>query len=494
MSGQKIYKYAKKYNRMGWITHPLSNPKSKGDAPGKKPILSNWQQRRSCETDDEVLNKWYCEKEYNIGLICGKINNVTVIDFDSYLFKHYLFDGLDIKTMFDRRVKGRSHYYFEYEPSLKFVNRHNTLGIEIMTGNNHQVVIPPSIHADGQEYKWYNKKYGIQKMNPKLLRRIKKLLDYERNLITCISKCRSWVRDVFDNRLDVHDEDTMLALASELKKNGLKLEEMHVFCIIMLRKNYSKDKTTKKWDYVKATPWSYKTLKDKLPSHIQPHIKRQKPSYTERPHNPQMVDPSISSRAKLLKMSYWVSERKLGIVEFHDRKTNKLVAKLRLNTSDGKWYDDNYKNTNRTVEVNETNSAFYLYFLDEMRGEHGLPLGKWRKESEFCKTRVFKRQVLDMVTGMPMTEMFIVCKTRLTVKDNWITINEYVPLYTKMDPGVKKHKIRSLYKAGVTDVNILSKLFGYKSNMGVYKIIKDLTDVKRMCKLVDASSHTAKSS
>jgi len=57
-----------------------------------------------------------------------------------------------------------------------------------------------------------------------------------------------------------------------------------------------------------------------------------------------------------------------------------------------------------------------------------------------------------------------------------------------MDPGVKKHKIRSLYKAGVTDVNILRSLFGYKSNMGVYKIIKDLTDVKRMCKFVDASS------
>lgn len=491
MSGKKIYKQVLEYNKRGWITHPLTNPKDDTKDAGKIPIIPGYQKLKFCETEDKVLRNWYCKNGCNVGLLCGKKNNVTVIDFDSYKFKEFLFEGLNIKTMFDKRTKGRGHYWFKYEPSLEYINRHNTLGIEIFTGDNHQIVMPPSVHASGEEYKWYNKRYGIQKMPTVLVKRIKSLILDEKYLMECILRCRPWVKSVYDEKLDVHDEDTMVALSSELKKNGLTIKQMHIFCIVMLGKNYNKNKTIRKWSYIKGIPWKYKTLRERLPAHIQIHLKKQSrdTTLTERVHNPQAVDSSIVARAKLLRNNYWIVERTHGNVEFHDRKNNKLVARLRLSNIDEKWYDDNYKNTGITKEVTESNSAFYYYYLSEMRTT-GLPMGRWQKQSDFCKIRVYKRQSFDDITGMHMTEMFIICKSRLTVDNEWLTIDrEGIPYYTeiaKLTPASKRNKIRLYYTSGITDIKILQTLFGYKSKMGVYKVIKDLKTLGRNCKITNS--------
>jgi len=164
---RRMYKAARRYVKKGWIVHPVSSPKSKKEDAGKKPLLKGFQKRTKNSSKNQ-LKEWFLDTDYNIGLQCGKNSNVTVIDFDSYQFHAELFNGLEINTLHDERKEGRCHYYFKYESDLISIKR-KMLGIEILNDGN-QVVLPPSIHREGQKYKWEDQNAPLQKMPHELKR------------------------------------------------------------------------------------------------------------------------------------------------------------------------------------------------------------------------------------------------------------------------------------------------------------------------------------
>jgi len=145
-------------------------------------------------------------------------------------------------------------------------------------------------------------------------------------LNSIISKCRKWVREIWKNQSDVHDENVMMALAAELKTNGATEIEIQMFCNILLKENYDKRYTLNKWKYVKKTPWRISELKSKLPSHLQEYIKRDR----GRENNPEAINPSLINREFLYKKNYHVFEIENKTVVFQDRKTKKEVAKTEI--------------------------------------------------------------------------------------------------------------------------------------------------------------------
>jgi hypothetical protein len=103
---EKIYRKALEYKKRGWIIHPLSSPNSKKENAGKRPIIKNWQERTK-NALKEIIKEWFLDTDNNIGLQCGKNSKVTAIDFDSYLFRDEMFEGLEINTLHSERIKGK---------------------------------------------------------------------------------------------------------------------------------------------------------------------------------------------------------------------------------------------------------------------------------------------------------------------------------------------------------------------------------------------------
>lgn len=101
------------------------------------------------------MKYWFEKTDNNVGLVLGKESGVLVIDFDKPDWIDVLFppeQKILEKTLRTGRVTGRGHAYFRYNDKIS-AQKLREFGIELLTSGN-QVVVPPSIHREGQDYKW----------------------------------------------------------------------------------------------------------------------------------------------------------------------------------------------------------------------------------------------------------------------------------------------------------------------------------------------------
>jgi len=261
----------KEYEKRKWIVHPLSSPKDTGNSPGKKPLLKEWQ--KLAKTPGNI--KSYSDKRCNIGLVCGKASNVTVIDFDSLLFFDDIKNKVDAIPLMSRRTEGRGHMYFEYNPDLP-AQKHHDLGIEILNDGSN-AVLPPSIHVSGEVYRWNDPDTPIIQMPKKLEENLKKLFKTESELKQVLGKCRQCFKDVIKKKPDVHGAEGrqfMVAISAELMAVGAKEEHLKLFSKLMYDRHYDENITLRELSYIDpGKTWRCSTLKDKLPGYVMNYCK-----------------------------------------------------------------------------------------------------------------------------------------------------------------------------------------------------------------------------
>jgi hypothetical protein len=134
------------YNIFNYISIPMI---------GKKVLIPEWQKKI------ETIVPHYLG--FNIGLLTGKINNLTVLDID------VKDDGIKFWNIIKKQnpefitptVKspgGSIHFYFKYNSNIPNMNRilinNKKIGWDIKN-NNSIIVSPPSIYPDtNKRYKW----------------------------------------------------------------------------------------------------------------------------------------------------------------------------------------------------------------------------------------------------------------------------------------------------------------------------------------------------
>lgn len=148
--------YALEYARMGMAVFPVNRL--------KKPYIINGFLKAT--TDEAQIETWWNTwPDANIGIATGKLSNgICVIDLD--LDEEKGKNG--IKTLRDWEAlhgtfppswlaitgRGGWHYYFKADEEVKC--RINMLpGIDIR-GDGGYIVAPPSIHSNGNQYRWSN--------------------------------------------------------------------------------------------------------------------------------------------------------------------------------------------------------------------------------------------------------------------------------------------------------------------------------------------------
>jgi phage/plasmid-associated DNA primase len=132
-----------------WVTMPVS---------GKKPVLKGW---------NKLTESAPVKDGDNVGVVCGKSSNLTVIDVDKsdnglaawrYILKQLKKKKIKLDTPTVRTGGGGLHLYFQYNSKLKTGDHVYTFegkpsGIDIRNDNG-QAVLPPSVHSSGKHYKW----------------------------------------------------------------------------------------------------------------------------------------------------------------------------------------------------------------------------------------------------------------------------------------------------------------------------------------------------
>lgn len=138
---------ALKYLKKGWSIIPIQ----KGS---KIPAIQTWTQyQKTLPTEDEVKNWWTIWKDANIALICGEISGVIVVDID---IKDGEPDkkGLELPvTLSQKTGSGGSHLIYKWRKGLVGAKVGIRKGIDIRSDNSY-IVLPPSIHPNGNSYQW----------------------------------------------------------------------------------------------------------------------------------------------------------------------------------------------------------------------------------------------------------------------------------------------------------------------------------------------------
>lgn len=272
-----VLKAAKKYtDEYGWVVHPLSNPNDNKNAPGKRPLMVKWSDLKHLLTHQE-LDKYFKNKDVNIGLVCGLSSNITIIDIDDELFQPELMAGVDTSNfIMAARTDGRGHLYFTH-CNERWLRNHeyNYIKIDVRNDNDKggggNIVLPPSVHNSGDLYK-FNKDFElseIPEMPEQFKNNLENLINLNIALSTSAKKSRKWVRDFLLNPEILHGMDgrrCMVALCAELKANGFTSDEHGVMISkIVYQKDYDPTVASDQWGYVEPFPWKSDKLIAEFP-------------------------------------------------------------------------------------------------------------------------------------------------------------------------------------------------------------------------------------
>jgi hypothetical protein len=241
-----------KLTRKGWVIHPLVGPEDTGNSPGKRPLLNNWQKRKKATTTE--LKEWFEKTNNNVGLVLGKESSIMVIDLDKLDWIDVLFPSeqkILERTLRAGRITGRGHVYFKFTDKIGNWKVHE-FGIEIL-GEGNQVVVPPSVHREGQKYKWqlpegaYLETFELPELPDQVIEIIKQLKKLDEKIKGC-RKCFRWI--INQSRDSMHGKEgrrLMLATATELKAQQVTLEEFRLYAKKVYGNNYDPGRTAYEW-------------------------------------------------------------------------------------------------------------------------------------------------------------------------------------------------------------------------------------------------------
>lgn len=138
-------KHALHYLKKGFSVIPI------GD--NKKPLIE-WKKYQEEKPLVEEIEKWWEENPTaNIGLVTGKISNISVVDIDNKSGGLETLKTLGLPITWTVKTGGGGwHYYYKYSPNAPqgtgFYN-----GVDVRNDGGY-VVAPPSGHNSGNKYEW----------------------------------------------------------------------------------------------------------------------------------------------------------------------------------------------------------------------------------------------------------------------------------------------------------------------------------------------------
>ena len=148
-----ITDYAIEYVDSGWSILPVK-------PEDKRPYMTNWLQYNHTRASKEMAVNWFKQLSgAGIGVVTGKISNMVVLDVESYcptpideLLKKYP------TQMISRTGSGGYHLFYQFPQNVsKISNRVGIFEGADLRADGGFIVLPPTIHPNGNRYEWIKK-------------------------------------------------------------------------------------------------------------------------------------------------------------------------------------------------------------------------------------------------------------------------------------------------------------------------------------------------
>ena len=145
--------YAIEYVDSGWSILPVK-------PEDKRPYMTNWLQYNHTRASKEMAVNWFKQLSgAGIGVVTGKISNMVLLDVESYcptpideLLKKYP------TQMISRTGSGGYHLFYQYPQNVsKISNRVGIFEGADLRADGGFIVLPPTIHPNGNRYEWIKK-------------------------------------------------------------------------------------------------------------------------------------------------------------------------------------------------------------------------------------------------------------------------------------------------------------------------------------------------
>lgn len=135
----------------------------------KKPALHQWRQWSNTRVSDEQLATWHNNGDFgNVGLVCGDISRLVVIDIDLPRVVDWL--KLDFNNVWQAGAAvvqtGRGYHIYLRTNQHVDTKQLPRFGVE-MRANGSYVLAPPSLHPSRRQYRWYETPYFRRTLNGK---------------------------------------------------------------------------------------------------------------------------------------------------------------------------------------------------------------------------------------------------------------------------------------------------------------------------------------
>lgn len=248
-----IQEAAKYYSQIGIVSHPLK---------GKQSTQKEWQKLTKTPFDK-------FKSDNDIGFVCGKVSNLTVVDVDWYVpgIWNEILQGVDASEFVKQaHTEGKWHWLFGYCKELK-AGQYQALGFDILSdsakynkstkdfdivGNN--CVAAPSVHADSKKYQIVGLIENRPQMPEIVVKRINNIIfTYEDLTKKIIPKCRKVFQELWKgvfiqkNGEYYHEfpvyRNNLLALMAELKAAGASDLQLQLVCMLIFGGKYDERKS-----------------------------------------------------------------------------------------------------------------------------------------------------------------------------------------------------------------------------------------------------------
>jgi hypothetical protein len=142
----------------------LCRRRSNCPKPGKHPVGTEWQHKAT--TDIKTIKTWFADPEkYNIGLLTGKESGIIVVDVDprhggEESFRELLKQGSISKNTPVQKTGGNGYHVVLQPPGdCRYKSESSVMpGIDIRADGNGMIVVWPSRHHTGGQYRWVEKR------------------------------------------------------------------------------------------------------------------------------------------------------------------------------------------------------------------------------------------------------------------------------------------------------------------------------------------------
>ena len=119
----------------------------------KKPFIK-WERYQTEQATTGQLRQWWQRwPTANIGIVCGKVSGITVIDADSEAgrdaLEEFLPDTLMLPVV---KTPNGWHYWFQYVPGIP--NKVRAITDCDVRNDGGYVIAPPSVIENGRIYQW----------------------------------------------------------------------------------------------------------------------------------------------------------------------------------------------------------------------------------------------------------------------------------------------------------------------------------------------------